>query len=756
MIWAVIGMAMLHAAELPAGPTPEPVAFPHFPTRLHAYVWLNWPLVPVERIAKTVGATPDAITALAKRMGLPDPEPIPDAQIRRSYITVIRRNWHLLPYEQLLDLLGWTPQQLAYTLREDDFLYIKLGLLKPKCAPLHFEESSTEVRAREEAMAATVRRYFPDGLDTGGEPLFAFVADLSSMPPERPAPDSAFSPRFCSSYFALYGDPFMEPELDGYPEGYLERLRQAGVNGVWLHAVLYKMTPFPWDPSLSEGYETRLKNLAALVERAQRHGIGVYLYFNEPRAMPLPFFEQHPELKGVVEGDHAALCVSTPAVQEYLRNGVAAICQAVPGLAGFFTITASENFTHCWSHSQGAQCPRCKEAGPEVTVALSNRLVSEGIVKAGAQTALIAWDWGWADAWAPGIIERLPEKAALMSVSEWSIPLERGGVKTAVGEYSLSVVGPGPRATRHWALARERGLKTLAKVQAGNTWELSAVPFLPVLDNVARHATGIRAAGVQGIMLGWTLGGYPSPNLEVYAEAGRPEIQTPDAILRAVAARRYGDAAAPGAVEAWRAFSAAFQEFPYNGGVLYNAPIQMGPANPLWEAPTGYHATMVGLPYDALDDWRGPFPSEVFQGQFDKMAHGFEEALTAWRSASSPSGSDPEQARVWSRDQALAEVCAIHFSSVADQAGFVRHRNALGAAKNAQEAGPHLAELERILDAELKRATRLYALQQADSRIGFECSNHYFYVPIDLAAKTLNIHDLQIRWLPEQKKKWMP
>ena len=29
---------------------------------------------------------------------------------------------------------------------------------------------------------------------------------------------------------------------------------------------------------------------------------------------------------------------------------------------------------------------------------------------------------------------------------------------------------------------------------------------------------------------------------------------------------------------------------------------------------------------------------------------------------------------------------------------------------------------------------QLYAIQQADSRIGFEATNHYFYVPIDLAG----------------------
>ena len=33
-----------------------------------------------------------------------------------------------------------------------------------------------------------------------------------------------------------------------------------------------------------------------------------------------------------------------------------------------------------------------------------------------------------------------------MSVSEWDKPIERGGIKTKVGEYSISAVGPGPRA----------------------------------------------------------------------------------------------------------------------------------------------------------------------------------------------------------------------------------------------------------------------------------------------------------------------
>ena len=53
----------------------------------------------------------------------------------------------------------------------------------------------------------------------------------------------------------------------------------------------------------------------------------------------------------------------------------------------------------------------------------------------------------------------------------------------------------------------------------------------------------------------------------------------------------------------------------------------------------------------------------------------------------------------------------------------------------------------------MELARRLYAVQMRDSRIGFEASNQYYYVPIDLAEKVLNCHDLLKRWVPEQRAK---
>jgi len=723
----------LTAADLPKGSAPAPVALPHFPDRLHAFVWRNWPLVPAARMAQVVGASTAQIERMGRALGLGKPPRIRQDQWVRSYITIIRRNWHLLSYDQLLALLGWSAEKLAYTLREDDFLYIKLGNLKPQCPPLRYQPPDERTRQAEESIRRIVQEEFPEGLG-GGEPLFHFVSDLS----RRPDPHTAAAPgstlKFCYSYFALYGDPLLETAADPYPEGLLARLAHSGASGVWLQAVLYKLAPFAWDPTQSDQYRERLANLGRLVARAARHGVKIFLYLNEPRSMPLRFFERHPELKGVTEGDYATLCTSVPAVQEYLVEAVASICRAVPDLGGFFTISASENLTSCWSHGGGAHCPRCsRRSAPEV-IAEVNALFAQGIRRAGTRAQLIAWDWGWDDRWAGQAIERLPAEVALMSVSEWRMPIQRGGVASEVGEYSISAVGPGPRASEHWAIARRRGLKILAKIQAGNTWELSAVPYIPAVANVARHAENLHRAGVRDLMLGWTLGGYPSPNLEVVSEtlAGGSAEEG----MRRVAERRFGPTLAPAVIAAWREFSTAFSEYPFHIGVVYSGPQQFGPANLLWAAPTGYHATMVGFPYDDLDAWRAVFPPEIFAAQFEKMADGFDAALARLRAAQ---GGTARQRAALDAEARVAEAAAIHFRSVANQTRFVVARRAAAAAA---ETGQLRTTMDSLLRNEIELARRLHQIQTHDSRIGFEATNHYFYVPVDLAEKVLNCRHL--------------
>ena len=754
MISSVLGFYLFLAASLPIGTAPDPVAAPHFPDILHTFVWRNWTLVPVERMAETVMATPDQILEIGRSMGLPDPEPIPHDQWQRSYITIIRRNWHLLPYNQLLSLLGWSEEKMAYSLREDDFLFHKLGSLKPDCPPLRYRQPNESSR-KKAAKIAEIFRELPGTKKP--EPLFSFVGRLSEKPPEVTSEtgESLFSPRFCSSYFATYGDPLLKDEPDPYPDGYLARLAASGVDGVWLQAVLYKLAPYPWDPELSNRHEERLEQLRDLTKRAGKYNIGVYLYLNEPRAMPLPFFENREHLKGVVENDHAALCVSTPEVRQYLEDSIAYICRKVPRLAGFFTITGSENLTNCWSHHKGMDCPRCSKQSPEDVISDVNISIRKGIAAANSKTRLIAWDWGWKDEWAPGIIKKLPGDVALMSVSEWSIPIARGGIETTVGEYSISVVGPGPRALKHWSVAAENGLESFAKLQVNNTWELSSVPYIPAVANVARQITNLRDKNIKGLMLGWTLGGHPSPNLEVVAELSRPGNLTVDQALLNVAANRFGRTAAPAVVSAWETFSTAFSEFPYHAGTVYNAPLQAGPSNLLHAQKSGYKSTMVGLPYDDLDSWRSVYPPDIFIQQMEKVAEGFRKGVQILNETDHGDSTTALQRGNLAQEKRVTEVCAIHFQSVANQSSFVLNRDALAAAEDYNSASPLITRLRELLREELNLASRLRQLQLEDSRFGFEASNHYFYIPQDLAEKVLNCQFLLEEWLPTLEKRFL-
>ena len=217
-----------------------------------------------------------------------------------------------------------------------------------------------------------------------------------------------------------------------------------------------------------------------------------------------------------------------------------------------------------------------------------------------------------------------------------------------------------------------------------------------------------------------------------------------------VAERRFGKVLAPQVVSAWREYSEAFSEFPFHGSLVYNAPMQVGPANPLWGEPTGYQATMVGFPYDDLDAWRAVYPPEVFVGQFEKVASGFEQAHATLASAyeSARSNLTGEQRTAVRQELSVGEAAAVHFRSTANQARFILARRRLEGAKSPADAQSACSELEGLLRAEMGLARRLHALQTRDSRIGFEASNQYYYVPVDLAEKVINCQDLLTRWLP--------
>jgi len=730
--------------SLPVGSHPTALETPHFPDRLHTFVWRNWQLVEPDLLAKVVGTSTDNIVQIATSMGLPSTGPVQPQMRERGYITIVRRNWHLLPYDQLLQLLDRTAQQLTFSLNEDDGLFIKLGSLKPKCDPLRYSEPTLEVRTRAEQIKQLVEKKFGDQLSQSSEPRFHFVEKLSQLDEKSTTRASATdrsqeSLRFIYSYFGTFGDPLDDSAADPYPEGLLAKLADVGVNGVWMHVVLRQLAPGgPHFPEFGDGHERRLANLRRLVKQTKKYGIGVYLYMNEPRAMPTEFFQERPDMAGIPARELVTMCTSDRRVRQWMTDALEHLFREVPDLAGVFTITASENPTNCAFMGEQAACPRCRDRSQAEIVVEVNAAIEEGVHRGNPDARVIVWDWGWnGHGDATDFIAQLPERVELMTVSEWALPIERGGVRGKIGEYSISAVGPGLRATRHWALAKQRGLKTVAKVQFNNTWELSSVPFLPVLDLIAEHCENITSADVDGTMLSWTLGGYPSPNLQVAHRFSTLPGANKESVLDAVATERYGAAAAPHVRRAWTAFSDGFRQFPYNGELLYMAPHQMGPANLLYGEPTGYRATMVGIPYDDVEGWRGPYSPEILAEQFEKVATTWATGLDHFQRAVQLA-SDEKRA-VTEADLGLARAAYLHFASAGNQVRFILARDALRQANLASSDRRALRrQTQTLLNQEIAFACQLFTLVQEDSRIGFEASSHYFYVPLDLVEKVIN------------------
>lgn len=734
---------------LPQGEVRAALANRCFPDRVHEFVWRNWSAVEPAKLAMILDASVQDVTAIAESMGLPPDVAVQPEMRERGYVTLIRRNWHLLPYEQLLELLDMTPERLDVMLREEDFLWIKLGSLKPQCEPLRYAQPDEAARNRAAEIRRVVEQEFVDALRQPAEPRFDFVRQLSlplsSYTPPEPGTSQTLPVRLVYSYVAVYGDPLLNPALNPYPDGLLQRLSTVGINGVWLQGILRDLAPGGDEfPEFGMNHDQRIANLRALVERAKKYGIGVYLYINEPRAMPEAFFEKHRDLAGVRESQLTALCTSQPKVRKWMGDALAYIFREAPGLSGVYAITASENLTNCASHGSWTSCEHCKSRTDADIITEVAGVIEEGVHRSNPDAKVLISDWGWrGHGDAPDMIARLPKSVFLMSVSEWHLPIERGGVKSTVGEYSISAVGPGPRSQKHWKTARETGLRVGTEIQFNNTCEIASLPYLPVMDLIADHYRNLAPAKIDAMLIGWTMGGYPSPNFQLTRKMSLSPIPDRNAALDAVALERFGSEGAPHARKAWTLMSDAFREYPFHISVVYTSPVQIGPANPLYPEKTGYSATMWGIPYDDLNGWRGPYPPDIFAAQFEKVAQGWGAGIDEMKLAMEKTPT--ERRNEAEADLRLARAAAIHFQAVANQSRFIVARDALAGQTDSlspEERARLQTEQKRILKSEIALARELYTLVRDDSRIGFEPSCQYFYLPLDLVEKVVTC-----RWM---------
>jgi len=856
-------LCMTSLKNLPIGDSPAPLPLPHFPTSFQAFIWRNWGRVPLTRLAKVLFTSEENVRESAKDLGLPLDVKIQPEWLAEGYLTLIRQNWHILPYEQLLVLLNWTPEKLLAVLHEEDFLWIKMGSSKPNCHIIKWRELTAEEENATDKLCDISQKYFSSISDiTNAELPFDFAGKLAELPkivertaepanageitfdgswcfqwetstplleqwaddfalrmkqqwnvhlslenstdkkvllriaPDDTAPREShrvdlqesqiiiegvdergvlrglqwlertfiarggphfkpknvnrrtrFEQRIIHPYNASYGETLAQPNHCIISDGLLARLADCGVNGLWMQGILYQLQPWPKIDELNQHWETRIENLRRLSERAARYGIGIYLYLNEPRALPLEIWEAHPEIahwRGVTAASAgtASLCTSIPEVRDGLRQALANLFSSVPELAGCFTISMSENLTHCYSKHNGQDCPRCSKRAIEDVLAQTNATIAEGVWQGNPRAEVINWTWAWGygdpesnapENWAPKAMEKLPNAIKIMCTSEEALPTHVGGVEGSVVDYTISQVGPSPRSKAMWRIARETGHKNVAKVQFNNTWENSAVPYLPVLQLIEQHLGGLCESGVGGLLLSWTLGGYPSPNLKLASTTFWEDEKSTFADDNWWQAQ-FGENA-KNVSEACEKFSAAFREFPFHISGAYTAPYNYGPMNLLHAKSTGRRATMLGFPYDGLDQWRSIYPEDIYENQLRLVESGWQEGLQLLDHLQNANDAIQDLRRV-------AHAAWIHFRSTTNQVSFIRRRDVFHQTQGTGKENLR-RELLDLLNDEISLAQQMARLQREDSRLGYEASNHYYYAANELGEKVLNCERLK-------------
>ncbi len=693
--------------------------FPYFPDPAFAVIWRNWGLVSVARIAKALDSNEETVCKWAVRMGLTPHPSVSPLWKQRGFLTLIRNNWNLCDYDQILTLTDMTDEQLEFTLREDDFMWHKMGQLKPVVKRPSLKADYPEaVVARLDAIASLVKK-----IDAPADNAFEFLAPYKA----EYTGDIVFPQqehlRLVYSYFALYADTLADDAVESYPDTLLAEYAKNGINAIWLQALLRQLAPNPWEDREEDARlrPARLASLRALVNRAAKYGIGVYLYINEPRPEPDSFFEKFPHLRGAGFEVFHCLCTSLPEVQQYLEDAMEYLFREVPGLAGYFDISYSENFTNCACRGPVPQstCPRCKDVPPQNLVAAVNNSLARGARKANPNVRAIAHSWAWDPDWDADAIAKHEENQYILAVSERNVPFTRGGITGKVHDYSMSVPGPGKNSQKRWEVAQANGLKGVAKVQINGSWEISSQPYVPIFGLIGEHLSNVKNIGVRDAMLTWTVGGSPSPITQFACEFLDSD-QSLEEALPTFFAKEYG-ASADVVAAADKQFCAAFREYPFHITMIYNGPHTFGPMAQFFEKPTGCASTMVGFPYDDLDGYRAIYPREVLEQQFRILS---EE----WKKGVEMLEAHADNSEKYTELCLMAKAAYCHFASAYNHVHYIISRD------SGDKAG-----MKEAITAEQAVVFETMALRAKDSRLGFEASNQYYYSMQDLVEKQINL-----------------
>jgi len=553
-----------------------------------------------------------------------------------------------------------------------------------------------------------------------------------------------------------YRDELLD-DFDYYPEAYLSTLAREGVNGLWITDSFHDICKSKYIPEYGQKADKKLAKLRKVVRKCKRYGIKIYLFCLEPRgfgehykSMPMEILEKHPEFRGF--GNR--FCTSSPLALKYLQESTNFLFSKVPELGGLINLCVGEMGTHCYSGQlidggANVDCPHCSKRSPAEVLAEILAAMKSGMNTAAPEAELIAWPYAqyicWGEELTIDAAGKMPDDVLLMHNFESGGRVVQAGKKRTLNDYWLAYAGPSKLFRKCAKAATENNTRIGAKIQAGNSNELTTVPFVPVPGILYKKYKEIRNLNISTVMQCWLIGSCPSLMTKAAGMLSfAPLPASCDKFLKKLAAIYWGQDADQVA-EAWKLFEKGYKNYPYSTLFSFISPMNAGVAWPMFLIPRD---TPLQPPFRSecppCGDRIGECLAEGYSledaiKQCKKMTLIWDKGMKLLEPLAKKLKGNKDRLR----DIAVSRAVGIQLNSCYNILKFYSLREKLAYEKSIRKQRSLLEKLNSIIELEIKNSTAMITLCENDSRLGLHAeTGRYLYHPEKLAWRIEQLKEL--------------
>lgn len=544
-------------------------------------------------------------------------------------------------------------------------------------------------------------------------------------------------------------------DIDYYPEEYLNRLAHDGSNGIWIYTRFSDIIPSNVITEYGEGYEKRIAKLNRTCEICEKYGIGVYVFAIEPVAPTGELQKKYSELIGGGEKfakySTKPICTHTELGREYCIDATKQLCELVPKLTGFISITQGERTTSCGA-SGPVPCPHCGHVPKGESVAQTVDCLQEGIRRSGrTDVEFISWTYGnraWEYEAISDYIKHVPtDVVSMQNFEEMGYAEQLGRVRQSV-DYWLSYPGPS-EMFQHTAKEAIRYNKPMyAKMQICCSHEVASLPYVPSPGHVYEKMKGARKFNVTGVMECWYFGNYPSIMSKAAGElAFCDDYSKKDEFMLRLASIFCGKTNAPKLAEAWKRFEEGYSNYPLNIMFSYYGPMHDGVCWELSLKPRNFYPART---WQLVDKPNGDRINDCLL-----WGHTLDEAITLverMRDEFIEGEKILESAIIPEEHSSVIKAFTVLAKSSANILKFYKKREQLGLGEG--DAMTLLSEMRELVNSEMDLSLQMVKLCEGDCRLGYHSEAEGFkFFPKKLYHRIETLKELLRTEFPEVEER---